>query len=1667
MKQSNFHEKTIDTDSGKEGFMQSGNRENCKGLGFKLKILLLSLFLMVPLISFISFDAMAATTCVVSYDLQGGHIGTWGSGWEKTVTIGNTYGTMDTPEKKYFNFCGWYTERNGAGTYISAESIVTITTDHTIYAYWIPKLPTVGAVYIDSRDDAHKVIDCDQMAQQGISYYDITYDFLNSYKPGYTFNRAKLTNLELTSNENLRLDEIEDPLELPYRFRYTTFNYDTPRSSDVYVIDCTWTANSYTVTFDAQGGACSTPSKAVTFDAAYGELPTPTRTGYTFGGWYTGTGGSGANITTSTVDKTPSNHTLFAKWTASTYTVFFDSQGGSAASNQTVTFNSPYGALPTPMRTGYIFGGWYTGTGGSGANITSSTTVTTMANQTLYAKWTANTYTVSFDSQGGSVASNQTVTFNSLYGALPMPTRTGYTFGGWYTGTGGSGANITSASAVTTPANHTLYAKWTANIYTVSFDSQGGSAASNQTVTYNSQYGTLPTPARTGYTFGGWYTGTGGSGANITTSTVDKTPSNHTLFAKWTASTYTVSFDSQEGSAVSNQIATFDSQYGTLPTPMRTGYTFDGWYTELGGTGLQIEDATIVSSTADHTLYAAWTANTYTVSFDSQGGAPASDITVTFDSAYGALSEITRIGYTFAGWYTEAGGEGIRIDAGTTVSTAADHTLYAVWTANTYTMAFDSQGGSLAADITVTFDSAYGDLPETTRTGYTFAGWYTAAGADGALIDAGTIVSTAGDHTLYAAWTANTYTVSFDAQGGNSASDITVTFDSTYGALPEITRTGYTFAGWYTEAGGEGAQIDADAIVSTASDHTLYAAWTANTYTVAFDSQGGDSASDITVTFDSAYGVLPGITRAGHTFTGWYTEAGGEGAQIDADAIVSTASDHTLYAAWTANTYTVAFDPQGGSLASDITVTFDSAYGALPEIAWAGYTFAGWYTEAEGEGTQIDAGTIVSTAADHTLYAAWTANTYTVTFDPRGGDSASDITVTFDSAYGALPDITRTGYTFAGWYTEAGGEGTLIEADMFVSTASDHTLYAAWTVNTYTVSFDSQGGSSAPDNTVIFDSAYGTLPEITRTGYTFAGWYTEAGSESKLIEADTIVLTAADHTLYAVWIINQYTVSFESNGGSDIETVLKDYGTLLEEPASPVRTGYTFTGWYSDAELGSIVAWPYTVGSDSVTLYAGWTANTYTVSFKSNGGSYVESQELPFGSFVTKPDDPKKTGYTFGGWYRISDLDSESSGFSSTGQVSDTLYNGSDRGEDYNLWDFSADSVGAADLILYAEWSINQYTVSFNCNGDSEIEPQILDYGSLVTEPREPTKSGYRFTGWFSDGALTSRWNFSTGTLMNSDMTLYAGWEDVSGDSGEKVAESVGRVEIITLDKGTNNAISGASYNIYDASGSLYLEVTADDNGTITLSDIPYGNYYMQQVSSADGYDYDSSIYALAVDGESLTVIRMNELSGYPPNVEENPEYPDKGDESASEETNTTEEKQTTGISDSAKPVASHTVKPGTETPPTADRENVDSDVRETEPAAEEDEEDTPAPDSDYGEDQENEIKNNGLPLLTGTLALTTGMLFAFILGIWGAGRRKAYFYLEGGKRICTSVIHHGRIDVTRAMKKADYRTITVRLGRTYAKKHRGGSVGFYYDKEFIYSAEISDNESYIIETGE
>jgi uncharacterized repeat protein (TIGR02543 family) len=796
------------------------------------------------------------------------------------------------------------------------------------------------------------------------------------------------------------------------------------------------------------------------------------------------------------------------------------------------------------------------------------------------------------------------------------------------------------------------------------------------------------------------------------------------------------------------------------------------------------------------TLYAKWTVNSYMVIYDGNGNtggsAPAAG---SYDyntgvTVLGNTGSLEKTGHTFAGWMTATDGSGTEYSEGDPFTMgAANVTLYAKWTVNSYTVSYSTNGATFGSAPTVsshvygTVVTVPGNTGSLGKTGHTFAGWMTALDGSGtsyAALDTFTIG--AANVTLYAKWAINSYTAGYDGNGATSGSAPAVsshvynTNVTVPGNTGSLVKTGHTFAGWMMAADGSGMDYSADDTFTIgAANVTLYAKWMINSYMVGYDSNGAASGGVPTVTGHvyNTVVTVPGNTgnleKTGHTFAGWMTAADGSGTDYAAaDTFTISAANVTLYAKWTVNSYTVTYDGNGATSGSTLTAsihdynTVVTVPGNTGNLEKTGHAFAGWMTAADGSGTVYAASdTFTISAANVTLYAKWTVNSYMVTYDGNGNMGGRAPTVSSNvyntgfTVSGNTGSLIKTGHTFAGWNTAADGSGVDYAADdTFTIGAANVTLYAKWTVNSYTVTYVGNGATSGSVPTVsIHDYNTGvTVPDnignLEKTGHTFAGWNRAAdGSGTNYAADDTFTIGAADVTLHAKWTVNRYTVSFESNGGSPVSVQTATYGSTASKPNDPTKTGYTFTGWFADSGLTTEYSFTTAIMGDT-TLYANWMINGYTVTYDGNGatsGSVPTGGSYDYNTAVTVQGNTgslEKTGYTFVGWNTAADGSGTNYG------AGDTI------------------TIGAAGMTLYAKWAVNGYTVTYNGNGaTSGSVPTVSshDYNTSVTVPGNTgslVKTGYAFAGWntAADGSGTGYGAGAMFVMGALNIELYAQW---------------------------------------------------------------------------------------------------------------------------------------------------------------------------------------------------------------------------------------------------------------------------------------------------------------------
>ena len=468
-----------------------------------------------------------------------------------------------------------------------------------------------------------------------------------------------------------------------------------------------------------------------------------------------------------------------------------------------------------------------------------------------------------------------------------------------------------------------------------------------------------------------------------------------------------------------------------------------------------------------------------------------------------------------------------------------------------------------------------------------------------------------------------------------------------------------------------------------------------------------------------------------------------------------------LTAQWTAPTYAVTLNTNGGTINSGNVTGYTYGVGAtLPaadDMTYTGHTFKGWYDNENLTGSPVTAIGGAETG-NKEYWAKWEINQYTITFDTNGGSEIAPITQDYGTEITAPDNPTRKGYTFKGWDKE-------IPKTM---PAENITVKAQWEINQYTITFDTNGGSEIAPITQDYGTEITAPDNPTRKGYTFMGWDKEIPE----------TMPAENITVKAQWEINQYTIAFDTNGGSEIVPITQDYGTEITAPDNPTRKGYTFKGW--DKEI------PETMPAENITVKAQWEINPYTITFDTNGGSEIAPITQDYGTEITAPADPTRKGYTFKGWdkeipetmpadnitvkaqweinqYTITfDTNGGSEIAPITQDYGTEITAPADptrKGYTFKGWDKEIPETMPADNItVKAQWEINQYTITFDTNGGSEIAPITQDYGTAITAPDNPTRKGYTFKGW--DKEIPE-------TMPAENLTITARWRDTEKPTGE------------------------------------------------------------------------------------------------------------------------------------------------------------------------------------------------------------------------------------------------------------------------------------------------------------
>lgn len=1186
-----------------------------------------------------------------------------------------------------------------------------------------------------------------------------------------------------------------------------------------------WSINKYTISFDMNGSPDTVEPIVQNYGTAITPPENPVYSGYKFMGWQIWDSAEKAWVTTELPEYMPAYDVTYrAGWTERTYTIkFVDGFGGlyhTITAKNGVNIQSQ---LPLdPSRPGYEFDRW---------DYTRPLVTMPAKDLVITALWTPIMYTVKFMAEGKLVAEYNDLTYGSTLTAPVPPAVEGKEFKGWtpsvpstvmgnatyvaqyknktYTVTWNINGNVKTdsyeygativAPTVSAPLGHefagwdsTVYSKmpaknltYTAKFekkdYTITFNTNGGSYVAPITAKYGAAVTAPANPTKTGYTFAGW--------DNTFPSTMPA--ENITLTAKWTINGYTITFDTDGGSAIAPITQTFGTAVAAPANPTKEGHTFAGW------------DRTIPSTMPGEniTIKAKWTVNNYTVTWTVDGVATKVDT-----YAYGAKIErpedpATAAGYTFQGWTPAIPST---MPAENLVFTAKilgpDVRVY-----------FDTNGGGVYPDGVTTsvgwdtnvgarfedyFNSEYVQ-PKCTIDGYEFDRWTTDAAGKYPIPE--TVPAGSTEIRVYAQWQPIEYTITFDTTFGSfedgtktytidavSNADIAALLPGT-DALKNPTRIGYTFKGWgvWNETTKKYDIAETLPAKMPTADVTYVAQWKINQYSITLydedenvykytpSATGIETEAVITqdygTVFDMSetapYAGILNPTLEGHTFKGWLLW-NAETKKWNPSNLPSTipAENREYKALFEENDYTISF---AGVAKQKVTLKYDTEMISLDNIdtTFTGHTFKGWTWYKEGVDISIpenikDIATLPAKmpAYNIVIVANYEKDTFTITFANTGDTKIEVIEQLYGTAVVAPADPTLIGYTFTGWDKD-------IPAKM---PAENLVINGTWKINTYNVTFDAnKNGVLVFENdekvtdtkTIVME--YGetiTLPApVANNGYTFTGWTPKPDSTG------VYVVPAENITITAQWSINKYDVLFYENYGTkDSFEILKPYGrdkiaygdklkdsdgnSILPEltakygVAPENYNAYKFVGW-RNVKTGAIINGDlFVMPNEDVILNAVWEGDPVDIVFDANadGATVIVDKDVKEATLTFKCGEEivapraKYEGYKLVRWE-----DAE-------GNVLPAIV--PDLAQIETVEEDGSITYENQKLTYYAVWELDTFTVTYDANGGvysdgAESVTADYKYTDTIIEPTNiPAKTGYTFAGWTDEDGNDFVW---------------------------------------------------------------------------------------------------------------------------------------------------------------------------------------------------------------------------------------------------------------------------------------------------------------------------------------
>ena len=664
---------------------------------------------------------------------------------------------------------------------------------------------------------------------------------------------------------------------------------------------------------------------------------------------------------------------------------------------------------------------------------------------------------------------------------------------------------------------------------------------------------TLTATPDEGYHFVSWTDG--GTVVSTEASFTYKPENDVTLTANFQISQFRVRFVA-DGVDVFNKMQDFGSVITKPENPAKEGHTFTGWSPEV--------DANVPAH--DVTYNAQFSINQYTMTFVLGNGEENVVKTQDYGTSLTAPEGLTKTGYTFGGWDSEV----------PTTTPGANKIFTAIWTPTSYPITYVLNGGAVseANPTTYTIETEDFTLKNPTREGFQFSGWES-ADLVGSNLTVTIAKGSTGNRTYTAIWSTESYTISYDLDGGKLAAGVanptTYSYESDAITLNNPTREGYTFLGW-TSTGLTEATKDVTIPQHSTGNRSYKATWQINKHTVTFYDRREGFEDKVIKTDELEFGTAIEFPTEnpeweGHDFIAWKADkAPGEGGTVPD-------YDVTYYSAWNILELSLSYKIDGEAYGEATQVAYGADIEKKPDPApREGYTFSGWKGFPE---------TGKMPAYDLVIRGEYIPIEYSITYNLADGKLDAGVenptTYTIKSADITLKNPSREGYTFAGW-TGTGLDEAAATVTIAKGSTGDRTYTATWTAEEYTMTFVLGNGEENVVRTRAYQSELTAPENLQRTGYTFNGWIPEVPA----------TVPVGDQTFTAQWTINSYQLQFMVDGQAISEASVVYEGTF-DTPKDPEKPGYTFKGW--DAEI------PEKMPAANLTFNAVFEAIVYTITY--------------------------------------------------------------------------------------------------------------------------------------------------------------------------------------------------------------------------------------------------------------------------------------------------------------------------------------------------------------------------------------------------------------------------------------------------------------------------------------